>query len=128
MFGIKDQLGVMLMIIFLGSVLIVLWSVFILPFFLEGSMIYIPILQYLFSFLVFLNYILCFLTEPGIIPRNYYLYNTDLIDKKGCYSQTSFSSGKVNDDNMQEIRNNSLVDDREKGLENNNATKPRIFT
>ncbi len=77
--GIKEQLPLLLSILFLGILLISIWSVFLLPFFLENNMIYIPIIKYflfLFSGYYFLK---CFITEPGIIPRNYYKYTKEYI-------------------------------------------------
>ncbi len=68
---------------------------------------------------------MCFFTEPGIIPRNYYLYNKDLIQGNERKLIKCFESPE----NMQEIRNSNLNnEDIESNVKQEDENKPRIFT
>ena len=100
MCGIKDSLFLVIIIIFSGIVLFVLWIVtnnIFYPF-------YIYLINGIFFILFEIFYILCFTTEPGIIPR----MHPDFIKKEKT------EENENNKENSKEI--NEIV------------PKPRIFT
>jgi hypothetical protein len=92
--GIKEQLPLFLSIVFLGLFLIAIWSVFILPFFIEHEMIIFPIIQFT-SFLISGYYFIkCFFTEPGIIPRNYHKFTREYINDQERLKEAEKSTEK----------------------------------
>ena len=69
---------------------------------------YIKFIQdYLFVVFAFYYYLKCFITEPGIIPKNYHLYNKDNLE--------SFSNSFIQSDVINQT--NSSI-----------KLKPRIYT
>jgi len=75
--GITNHLPNMISIILLGVLLIVVWGIFLFPLLIEYNFIVSSALQFLFFYLTIYYLLKCFMTEPGIIPRNYKLYTKD---------------------------------------------------
>ena len=100
--GIKDSLFLVIIIIISGIILFVLWIVSNNTFY----PFYVYLINGIFFILFELFYILCFTTEPGIIPR----MHPDFIKKE----ETGENSNENNKENNKE--NNGIV------------PKPRIFT
>jgi hypothetical protein len=76
--GPPDQITLVLTMNFLYILVFTLWSIFISPMF---GTTFLMLLIFIFFFMLY-NYLKCFLTDPGIIPRNHYLYsNKDEIYK-----------------------------------------------
>lgn len=93
-FGIKEQLPLFFSIILLGLFLILIWSVFILPYYIIHELIIFPLIQYL-SFLITSYYFFkCFVTEPGIIPRNYQKFTKEYINDQERLREAERSSDK----------------------------------
>jgi palmitoyltransferase ZDHHC9/14/18 len=77
--GVKEQLFIFISAIISALVVFILFNIFIIPyyFYLGGCYFLIPIFYYISYFIGLLNYVQCFITEPGIIPRNYSKYSND---------------------------------------------------
>lgn len=98
--GVKAQLPLFIMVHILGLFLFILWNVFVLPFYLFSlpkGFISIPILLYFVSLTAIYHLIQCFITEPGIIPRNYFNYRKENIQLTNTTQNTTDNSDKLGD-------------------------------
>ncbi len=78
-FGIKNNLPEFFLLITYNTICYVIWIIFIYPFFYFYNFpltIIFNITNFLFLFALYFH-IKCFLTEPGIIPRNSPIYQKD---------------------------------------------------
>jgi palmitoyltransferase ZDHHC9/14/18 len=75
--GITNHLPNMISLILLGVILLVVWGIFIFPLLIDYNFVVSCVLQFLVFYLTIYNLFKCFMTEPGIIPRNYKLYTKD---------------------------------------------------
>ncbi len=87
--GVKNQIMMFGSIILFGLVDIGLWCAYVFMLFVEeigegmGAMCVISSFVYLFAIFGFYYHVQCFITEPGIIPRNYERYSQDVYSGSG---------------------------------------------
>jgi hypothetical protein len=75
--GIKEHLSMFMLIIIISFILSTVWGYFVFTFYIFNDILYFPIIQYISFLSAFYHYVKCFMTEPGIIPRNCDLINID---------------------------------------------------
>ena len=118
--GIKEHLPMFLFIIFLSVILFSVWCFYVFPFFIFNDMLYFPIVQYISFLFGMFFYFKCFMTEPGIIPRNHYLFSQE---------RKFFDNEKLNKSNISltiiENETNITIGNQTNLIE---LPKPRIYT
>lgn len=72
--GIRENMKQFLIVIILSITLLLMWLFLIFPFYLHVNIMSICLLMILIYGLAQYYHIMCFITEPGIIPRNHPIY------------------------------------------------------
>jgi hypothetical protein len=75
--GIKEHFQMFMFIILITIVLFTVWGYYVFTFYIFNNILYFPIIQYISFISGLYNCLKCFMTEPGIIPRNCNLLKID---------------------------------------------------
>jgi hypothetical protein len=104
--GPPNNLGIVAMLLFSLTGLYILWTIFVSSLF--GDIFYYFV-SVLFSILIY-NYLKCFLSDPGIIPRNHELYSDEKFNiknyenynvKRDCNLDLNNSENSLDDKHIQ---------------------------
>jgi hypothetical protein len=68
--GIKEHFPMFMFIIIITIVLFTVWGYYVFTFYIFNNILYFPIIQYISFICGLYNCFKCFMTEPGVIPRN----------------------------------------------------------
>ena len=121
--GIPESAFLVITFSALITVTYIVWSVFLFHF----VHISLFIIVSFFYVLVILNYLLCFLKEPGIIPRNCPLYPIEEVEQIKINADNKEENKEENNEHI-EINNDTNNSRKELKKKEEESDTPRIYT